>query len=56
MGPFCVTRSNPTHQLSDSTRPDPLQVVEILDPIRPDPIQLTMSVSGMKPVLGLKRV
>ena len=26
MGPFCVTRSNPTHQLSDRTQPSPLQV------------------------------
>ena len=31
MGPFSVTRSNPTHQLTDPTRPDPLQV-ENLDP------------------------
>jgi len=25
-GPFCVTRSNPTHQLTDLTQPNPLQV------------------------------
>jgi len=25
MGPFCVTRSNPTHQLTDPTRPNPIQ-------------------------------
>jgi len=24
--PFCVTRSNPTHQLTDPTQPNPLQV------------------------------
>jgi len=23
MGPFCVTRSNPTHQLTDPTQPNP---------------------------------
>jgi len=26
MGPFCVTRSKPTHQLTDPTQPDPLEV------------------------------
>jgi len=26
MGPFCVTRSNPTHQLTDPIQPNPLQV------------------------------
>jgi len=26
MGPFCVTRSNPTHQLTDPTQPYSLQV------------------------------
>ena len=26
MGPFCVTQSNPTHQLTDPTQPKPLQV------------------------------
>jgi len=26
MGPFCVTRSNPTHPLTDQTQPNPLQV------------------------------
>jgi len=26
MGPFCVTRSKPTHQLTDPTPPNPLQV------------------------------
>jgi len=26
MGPFCVTRSNQTHQLTDPTQPNPLQV------------------------------
>ena len=25
-GPFCVTRSNSTHQLADPTRPDPIQL------------------------------
>jgi len=31
MGPFCVTQSNPTHQLTDPTQPNPLQV-EKLEP------------------------
>ena len=26
VGPFCVTRSNPTHQLTDPTQPNPLEV------------------------------
>jgi len=26
MGPFCMTLSNPTHQLTDPTQPNPLQV------------------------------
>ena len=26
MGPFCATRSNPTHQLTDPTQTNPLQV------------------------------
>ena len=26
MDPFCVTRYNPTHKLTDSTQPNPLQV------------------------------
>ena len=26
MGPFCVTRSNPTHQLTDPTQTNPQQV------------------------------
>ena len=25
IGPFCVTRSNPTRQLTDPTQPDPTQ-------------------------------
>jgi len=29
MGPFCVTRSNPTHPLTDQTQPNPLQVKKI---------------------------
>ena len=35
MGPFCVTRSNPTHQLTDPTKPNPLQVGKF----GPDPTQ-----------------
>ena len=38
MGPFCVTRSNPTHQLTDPTQPNLLQV----EKSAPNPIQLTM--------------
>jgi len=26
MGLLCVTRSNPTHQLTDPTRPNPIQL------------------------------
>jgi len=29
MGPFCVTRSNPTHQLTDPTQPNLLQVKKL---------------------------
>jgi len=29
MGLFCVTRSNPTRQLTDQTQPNPLQVGKI---------------------------
>jgi len=50
MGPFCVTRSNPTHRLTDLTQPHPLQVEKFgpnpthqklknLDPNRPNPTQ-----------------
>jgi len=34
-GPFCVTQSNPTHQLTDPTRPNPLQV----EKLGPNPTQ-----------------
>ena len=37
MGPFCETRSNPTHQLTDPTRPNPIQV----EKFGPNPKQLT---------------
>jgi len=38
MGPFCVTRSNPTHRLTDPTQPNPLQVEKKFrhNPTRPD--------------------
>jgi len=29
MGPLCVTQSNPTHQLIDPTRPDPIQLTNL---------------------------
>ena len=36
MGPFYVTQSNPTHQLTDPTKPDPLQAEKFgPDPTRP---------------------
>ena len=38
MGTFCVTRSNPTHQLTDPTQPNKWKN---LDKTRPNPIQLT---------------
>jgi len=40
MGPFCVNRSNPTHQLTDPIQSNPLQV----EKFGSDPIQL-LSVS-----------
>ena len=41
MGSFCVTRSNPTHQLTDPTQPNPTHYKwNNLDPTRPNPIQL----------------
>ena len=36
MGPFCVTRSNPTYQVTDPTQPNPLQV----EKFGPNPTQL----------------
>jgi len=36
MGQFSVTRSNPTHQLTDPTQPDPVQVKK-LGPNRTQP-------------------
>ena len=35
MGLFCVTRSNPTHQLTDSTQPKPL----LVEKFGPNPTQ-----------------
>jgi len=29
MGPFCVARSNPTHQLTDPTRPKTIQLTNL---------------------------
>ena len=46
MGPFCVTRSNPTHQLTDPTdqlnQPNPLQVKKI----GPNPTQPNTTNNG----------
>jgi len=42
MGPFCVTGSNPTHQLTDPTRPNPLQV-ETVGPNSTQPKKLKIS-------------
>ena len=44
MGPFCVTRSNPTHQQTDLTLtlPNPLQV----ENVGPNPTQLNTTNSG----------
>jgi len=41
MGPFCVTQSNPTHQLTDTTN----YKWKNLDPTRPNPIQLTIELT-----------
>jgi len=38
MGPLCVTRANPTHQLTDPTQPNSLQVKKF----GPNPIQLAI--------------
>jgi len=38
MGPFCVTQSNPTHQLTDPTQPTTIGKIWT----RPNPIQLTI--------------
>jgi len=40
-GPFYVTRSNPTHQLTDPTQPNALQV----EKFGPNPMQLTMELT-----------
>jgi len=45
-GPCCVTRSNPTHQLTDPTQPNPLQVETFgTNATQPNPIQLTMELT-----------
>jgi len=43
MGPFCVTRSNPTHQLTDPTQPNPLQV----ENFGPNPTQPNTTNNGV---------
>jgi len=46
MGPYCVTRYNPTHQLTDPTQPNPLQVEKFgPNPTQPNPIKLTMELT-----------
>jgi len=42
MGPFCVNRSNPTHQLTDPPQPNPLQV----EKFGPDPTQSNTTNNG----------
>jgi len=43
MGPFCVTRSNSTHHLTDPMQPNPTHYKwRNLDPTRPNPILLTI--------------
>jgi len=42
MVPFRVTRSNPTHQLTDPTQPDPLQV----EKFGPNPTQSNTTDNG----------
>ena len=41
MGPFYVTRSNPTHHLTDPTKPNPLQV----EKFGPNTTELTMELT-----------
>ena len=36
MGPFCVTRSNPTHQLTDPTQPNPIQLTNLACLVQPN--------------------
>jgi len=43
MGPFCVNRSNPTHQLTDPPQPNPLQV----EKFGPDPTQSNTTNNGV---------
>jgi len=46
MGPFRVTQPNPTHQLTDPTQPDPIQVEKFgPNTTQPNPIQLTMELT-----------
>ena len=40
-----MTRSNPTHQLTDPTQPNPLQVEKKFGPTRLNPIQLTIELT-----------
>ena len=42
MGPFYVTRSNPTHQLTDPTQPNTLQI----EKFGPNPTQPNTTNSG----------
>ena len=42
LGLFCVTRSNPTHQLTDPTKPNPLQV----EKFGPNPTQPNIANNG----------
>jgi len=42
MGPFRVTQPNPTHQLTDPTQPDPLQV----EKFGPNPTQPNTTNNG----------
>ena len=46
MGPFCLTQSSPTHQLTEPTQPNPLQVEKFgPNPTQPNPIQLTIELT-----------
>jgi len=44
IGPFCVTRSIPTYELTDPTQPNPLQM-ENFGPTRPNPVQIAMELT-----------
>ena len=52
MGPLCVTRSNPTHQLTDRTQPTTSEKFGPNPTHRPNPLQLTNLTAGCNQILS----